>query len=496
MSSVSATPGMDRFDPATAPGAAEAFYQRGDVAGGRYVVCETLGVGPLGVVYRAENRHNHGSVVALRVIYPELLPDDAARGRFIKQAIRARAVQNRYVAPLFEAFIEDVGGQTVCVVAVKHLAGPTLASRVVPRLAHGVPWLAVEAQPIISQIGLGLSAIHGAGLVHGNLNWNNILLAGDQIRIADLGIASALPAGAVAMAEANAGRGEGRAPEVAAGRHGSASSDVYAFAVLTGQVLGLFAGQARHEVESAVPASVRAVLRRALAQNPRDRYADVDTFAAKLIMAFERAGQRSAIGLRAVTATPAGGLPVDDASPPVDADVVAGALDIPLRAGAAPRRAPRPTGAASVVVAPEALDLRTPPTLPPLGKTPAVSGPSAPGAIAAEDAAYGATPLPVMTAPGDGTAAAPAAAAGAAPAARASVGRDRAASRLPLALVLVVMFWGTALAAGVARNVINARIEERVARARVEKAELLRQIAAAAAAPRAEAAAAAAPARP
>ena len=72
------------------------------------------------------------------------LTDDASRGRFLRECIRARTVQNRYVAALYEAFIDDSSGQTVCVLAVKHLGGPTLASRVARRLQAGVPLLALE----------------------------------------------------------------------------------------------------------------------------------------------------------------------------------------------------------------------------------------------------------------------------------------------------------------------------------------------------------------
>ena len=213
---MSAIVGIDRLGSGTRP-ADNGFYRSGEVIAGRYVVRELIGVGPLGMVYRTENRQS-GGVVALRVIWPDLLTDDASRGRFLKECIRARTVQNRYVAPLYEAFIDDASGQTVCVLAVKHLGGPTLASRVARRLQAGVPLLALEAQPIVSQIGVGLSAIHQAGLVHGNLRPSSIYFAGDEIRVSDLGVASALPAEIVALAEAHAGQASGRSPEAAAGR--------------------------------------------------------------------------------------------------------------------------------------------------------------------------------------------------------------------------------------------------------------------------------------
>ena len=373
---MSAIVGIDRLGSGTRP-ADNGFYRSGEVIAGRYVVRELIGVGPLGMVYRTENRQS-GGVVALRVIWPELLTDDASRGRFLRECIRARTVQHRYVAPLYEAFIDDSSGQTVCVLAVKHLGGPTLASRVARRLQAGVPLLALEAQPIVSQIGVGLSAIHQAGLVHGNLRSTSIYFAGDEIRISDLGVASALPAEIVALAEQHAGKASGRSPEAAAGRRSSPASDVYAFAHLTGQMLGLSSPRSRDEVP--VPRSVRAVLTRALSPNPRDRYADVDTFAGALVTAFERVDQRSALGLRAVapptgettpkirTFRPSRSDPSDGSGSPSFArrgsDSVAGALETRSRPSSGNgRRAGAP---ASVVIDQNAMYSETPATLPPI----------------------------------------------------------------------------------------------------------------------------------
>ncbi len=336
---MSAIVGIDRLGSGTQP-ADNGLYRSGEVIAGRYIVRELIGVGPLGMVYRTENRQS-GGVVALRVVWPDLLTDDASRGRFLKDCIRARTVQNRYVAPLYEAFIDESGGQVVCVLAVKHLGGPTLASRVARRLQAGVPLLALEAQPIVSQIGVGLSAIHQAGLVHGNLRPGSIYFSGDEIRISDLGVASALPAEIVALAEAHAGRGGGRSPEAAAGRRSSPPSDVYAFARLTAQMLGMLSPRSRDDVP--VPTSVRAVLQRAMSQNPRDRYSDVDTFAGALVTAFERADQRTAVGLRAVAPSTGETTPKIRTFRPDRSEMVTGALETRPR-GQRERGAPHEVG--------------------------------------------------------------------------------------------------------------------------------------------------------
>jgi serine/threonine protein kinase len=491
---VSAIVGIDRSSTGALP-ADNGFYRVGELVAGRYLVRELIGTGPLGMVYRTENRHS-GGLVALRVVWPDLLTDDASRGRFLKESIRARTVQNRYVAPLYEAFIDEVGGQVVCVLAVKHLGGPTLASRVARRLEHGVPLLALEAQPIVSQIGVGLSAIHRVGLVHGNLRAASIYFAGEEIRIADLGVASALPAEIVALAEAHAGKGGGRAPEAAAGRRSSPASDVYAFAVVTAQMLGLLSPQSRDEVP--VPRSVRVVLRRALSQNPRDRYADVDSFAGALVTAFERADQRTALGLRAV-APPSEVTPKMQRFRPDRSEVVAGALEArPAPVSPVRRPAPARVGGASVFVDPKAMSMyaETPATLPPIAhpaerpapiqlrnlrrpapphpvphpppapRRPPPHAPPAPPARQLAPTAVAAmaglpTAMPPMTVPASGI-----------QSLRPGV---RVAPRVPFALVLALILAATGLGATVVRNVVVGRFEERLAEDRVAKADLLRQ---------------------
>ena len=525
---MSAIVGIDRFGSGTQP-ADNGFYRTGEVIAGRYVVRELIGVGPLGMVYRTENRQS-GGVVALRVIWPDLLTDDASRGRFLRECIRARTVQNRYVAALYEAFIDDSNGQTVCVLAVKHLGGPTLASRVARRLQAGVPLLALEAQPIVSQIGVGLSAIHQAGLVHGNLRPSSIYFAGDEIRISDLGVASALPAEIVALAEQHAGQAGGRSPEAAAGRRSSPASDVYAFAHLTGQMLGLLSPRSHDEVP--VPRSVRAVLTRALSPNPRDRYADVDTFAGALVTAFERVDQRSVLGLRAV-APPTGETtpkirtfrtsrsePAEGSETPAmgfggggaafarrdRSEMIIGALETRSKP-AATRRAGAP---ASVVIDQNAMYSETPATLPPISH-PAPVLPPIVSAIASSIVAPFVAPLVPPTpeelakqppiplrnvrrpghphpvphpstslgraaqAPAPQSLTRTATVPRAAAITPSSLLRARTVARVPLALVLSLTIAATSLAAAVVRNIVTGKFEERIAEERIAKAELLRR---------------------
>src|SRR5262249_27765323 len=140
---------------------------------------------------RAEDLTSREDVV-LRVIWPDLLRDDAARGRFLRAATPARAVASRYVGAVRDVFVHEAGEQTLCAIVATFLRDPTLAARISERLVNQAPLTPIEAQPIVSQLGIGLSAIHRAGLVHGNLKARNVFFAGDEVRIGDLGLAGAL----------------------------------------------------------------------------------------------------------------------------------------------------------------------------------------------------------------------------------------------------------------------------------------------------------------
>ncbi|HET6284748.1 MAG TPA: protein kinase [Polyangia bacterium] len=282
--------------------AIQAIYEAGHRIVGRYLVRERIGGGPLGVVFRAEDAVNGGRTVAVKVVWPELTPDDGARGRFVAAATVARNVSSKYVGGVSDVFVDVVRGTPVCLVVGAILQRPTLASRLEERLRNSEPMLAVEAQPIVSQIGVGLSAIHAAGLVHGNLKARNIFFPDEQVQIADVGIAGGLSPALVAQAEASLGRDTGRAPEAAAGEPWSRAGDIYSFGVIVGQMMGMFPPNQDYEV----PSAISDVVWRALSENPRDRFADVDAFASALLITFERGErQTSAIGLRAVAPGPA-----------------------------------------------------------------------------------------------------------------------------------------------------------------------------------------------
>src|SRR5262249_25021888 len=77
------------------PGPAAPDYAAGNLVVGRYLIRECVGAGPLGIVYRAEDLLVHDDV-AVRIVWPDLVPDDRARLTLLRGATAARALQNPF----------------------------------------------------------------------------------------------------------------------------------------------------------------------------------------------------------------------------------------------------------------------------------------------------------------------------------------------------------------------------------------------------------------
>jgi serine/threonine-protein kinase len=415
--------------------AIQAIYEAGHRIVGRYLVRERIGGGPLGVVFRAEDAVSGGRTVAVKVLWPELTPDDGVRGRFVAAATVARNVSTKYVGAVTDVFVDVVRGTPVCVVVGALLQRPTLASRLEERLRNSEPMLAVEAQPILSQIGVGLSAIHAAGLVHGNLKARNIFFPDEQVQIADLGIAGGLSSAVVAQAEASLGRDTGRAPEAAAGEPWSRAGDIYSFGVIVGQMMGMFPPNQDYEV----PSAISDVVWRALSENPRERFADVDAFATALLVTFER-GERQTrgIGLRAVAPGPARHESPVRGSGGEDFATVAGALDASQSKRELPSSPTLQRRAPSVLLDPSVESL-TPVTRPPFNLGSSCGNRQLPSLQ--QQAPAGAVPRTPRV-------------------------------RVPFPLILLLMFATASLALAVLYNVVDMRFDAQVK----EKAPALQRL--------------------
>jgi predicted Ser/Thr protein kinase len=157
--------------------------QPGTVIAGRYEVVKCLGQGSMGLVYACRHRELQGHLFALKVLFPEVAQDKVASQRFMNEVVASYSVSHPNVVRAYE-YIRD--GDLVAY-AMEYVGGGDLADRLGNR--DQLPSIQ-ETVRLLSQMCLGVQAIHRAGIVHRDMKPENILISKEgQIKIADFGIA-------------------------------------------------------------------------------------------------------------------------------------------------------------------------------------------------------------------------------------------------------------------------------------------------------------------
>jgi dipeptidyl aminopeptidase/acylaminoacyl peptidase len=146
---------------------------------GRYVICEELGTGAMGVVYRARDPELDRSL-AIKLVRTD--GKSRARGaRLLREAQAMAKLRHPNVVPIFDVGPAEGAG----FVAMPLLEGGTLRGwlRSAPRSLDDVLDRFVAA-------GRGLAAAHAAGLVHRDFKPDNVLLGeAGEVQVADFGLA-------------------------------------------------------------------------------------------------------------------------------------------------------------------------------------------------------------------------------------------------------------------------------------------------------------------
>jgi serine/threonine protein kinase len=217
----------------------------------RYELERELGRGGMAVVYAARDTEM-GRRVALKVLAAHLAGDEAFRTRFLREARIAGSLSHPNLVRVYD-IAEHEG--VPCIV-MELLEGGTLEEG---RLS------AEEA----TQVADGLAYAHARGVVHRDLKPGNLLRTRDGVlKIADFGIARAVEETRVTQIGTVLGTLRYLAPEQAEGRDVGPEADVYSLAVVLDELL------------AEKPRSVRRLLERCRARDPRRRPTSSDVAAA------------------------------------------------------------------------------------------------------------------------------------------------------------------------------------------------------------------------
>ncbi len=263
----------------------------GTLFDGRYKIVRKLGSGGMAEVYLAEDEEL-GRKVALKMLDERHSRDEQFVERFKREARNAAGLSHPHIVRIYDR------GQAegTYYIAMEYLDGPTLKELLV-RKGPTPPLTAIKfAREILS----ALSEAHKHEIVHRDIKPHNVIVSPDwNVKVTDFGIARS---GASQMTEAGSivGTAQYLSPEQARGKPVDQRSDLYSLGIvlyemLTGKVP--FTGDAAVEIAmkhlSAIPEppsklrpevshDLDAVVMRALAKDPADRYSSAEEMDADL----------------------------------------------------------------------------------------------------------------------------------------------------------------------------------------------------------------------
>ena len=257
---------------------------------GAYAIVERIASGGFGTVYRASDPV--GAEVALKVLHADLCDSREAVARFEREVRAVGRLRHPHVAR-----IHDVGrtGQGVPFFAMELLHGTDLRGRV--RAAGRLG--AAEVERVLAPLCDALAAAHDKGIVHRDVKSSNVFLAGDRVVLLDFGVAKLIDDSGerVTATHRIVGSPPCMAPEQILGERVDARTDVYALGVLayellTGRVpfahsnpaavydMHLDAPPPLPSRRAPVDAALDALVCRAMAKDPGDRFASARELAA------------------------------------------------------------------------------------------------------------------------------------------------------------------------------------------------------------------------
>ncbi|WP_327044905.1 protein kinase [Microbispora sp. NBC_01189] len=260
---------------------------------GDYTIEAIVGRGGMATVYRARDQRL-GRAVALKVLAPQLAQDDRFRDRFVRESRLVASIDHPNIIPVYEAGERD----ELLFIAMRYVEGSDMRKLV---QSEG-PLPVGRANPLFAQIASALDAAHSHGLVHRDVKPANILVTrSEHVYLTDFGLTKSSSAEAGLTSHGHfMGTPRYVAPEQIRGLQVDGRSDLYAFAcvvyeALAGQPpfqrdteLALLYAHVSHDpppltpYRPDLPHAVNAVLTRALAKAPEDRYATCLAFVSAL----------------------------------------------------------------------------------------------------------------------------------------------------------------------------------------------------------------------
>lgn len=259
---------------------------------GKYTVLAEIGRGGMAVVYRARDTVLDRDV-ALKLMAPHLAWDPQFVERFMAEARAVARLKHPNIVVIY-----DVGKyQERPFLAMEYIAGHSLAAVVQKGRALPPPYVA----GIVAQVADALDHAHSQNIVHRDIKPGNIIVgANNHVTLTDFGVARALESTHMTQTGTLLGTPAYMSPEQVLGKEAIPASDQYSLGIVAYEML---AGVAPFQGDTSVvilhnqvytpPPPLRhfnpslnpefeAVINKALAKDPKARYAMTRQFAARL----------------------------------------------------------------------------------------------------------------------------------------------------------------------------------------------------------------------
>jgi serine/threonine-protein kinase len=265
---------------------------------GKYEVLEKLHEGGMGAVYKVRHRLLD-EVRVIKVMRPQYEADEGLRARFLREAQMAVKLRHPHIAQMFDFALDDSGRGFIVMEYVEGISLQQLIERV------GPPELGLSLD-LARQSLHGIGFLHRRGIVHRDISPDNVMATRDDegktlVKLIDLGIAKVMEAGTGLTGTGTfLGKLRYASPEQfgIAGTKVDQRSDIYSFGVVLYELLtGVhpLPGESPHEIiaghlvklpldfaesdpSGRVPDDLRAVVLKAMAKKPEDRFASAEDF--------------------------------------------------------------------------------------------------------------------------------------------------------------------------------------------------------------------------
>lgn len=268
----------------------------GHTIGGRYKIEALLGQGGMSSVYKATDP-NLRRAVAIKLIHPHLSSDPQFVRRFEQEAAAVAQLRHPNIIQVHDFNHDD----DLYYMVLEFVPGQTLQQKLKTVNSANQRLSLAQTIQIITTICEAVAYAHEQGMIHRDLKPANVMLTpGDQPILMDFGVAKMLSGTQHTATGAIIGTAKYMSPEQARGERPDERTDIYSLGVMLYEMI---AGQPPFEADSTVailmkhatqpvpdirqlqsdtPDGLVAVVEKALAKDPADRYQTAAEMAAAL----------------------------------------------------------------------------------------------------------------------------------------------------------------------------------------------------------------------